>query len=361
MKQDWLDVFLLSGEQTRQIDHARRLSTLRFVNYFVVIVLFIFSVVYITGPPSTLKVTLWLSFVFALLNTLYVSATHHTPRAALSSFIVFTGIIFALALSGGDEGTALYWLYAYPPIIYLVTNSRAGIFMCALVFLGLAALLSLDVFAIEHYSTKEISRFLMSWMFVSFVLFINEHFNNQSFRDLSHINEEKQMQANTDPLTLLPNRRFMDSVYFPFLSRAPLKNLPLTLAIADIDHFKSVNDRLGHDKGDDVLCQVARLMQQQLRSSDVVVRMGGEEFLIALPGTDIDDGQIVIEGIREAIEAACILPEGTGQVTMSFGVTTLTDLGAVTSAIKQADLAMYQAKSDGRNRVGRFAPEPKPH
>ncbi|KMO28077.1 PleD family two-component system response regulator [Methylobacterium aquaticum] len=161
--------------------------------------------------------------------------------------------------------------------------------------------------------------------------------------------------AVTDGLTGLHNRRYLDSYLAGLFSEPSLRERPVALLILDIDRFKSINDRFGHDAGDEVLKEFATRIRAQTRGIDVVTRFGGEEIVVVVPDTGLDAARQVAERIRERIEAAAFeVQRGTCaiDVTVSIGVATRQP-GDDDPAqmLKRADLALYRAKQDGRNRV----------
>jgi diguanylate cyclase (GGDEF)-like protein len=159
--------------------------------------------------------------------------------------------------------------------------------------------------------------------------------------------------ATVDPLTGLGNRQSMRTHLIGERDRAIRQRVPLSLALADIDHFKRVNDTFGHAQGDKVLREVAGVLRSTVRPYDVVYRYGGEEFLICLPGTDCDSGAQALERIRQAIEALAIYDE-LGRpipVTATFGITAITAETSIEDAMEQADKALYEGKHKGRNQV----------
>jgi diguanylate cyclase (GGDEF)-like protein len=178
-------------------------------------------------------------------------------------------------------------------------------------------------------------------------------------RALQHELEEKNRQlehlALTDVLTGLPNRRHFEQALERELGLARRYGHTLSLAIGDIDRFKDVNDRLGHDGGDAVLREVASRLRAVSRAEDFVARVGGEEFALVLPFTDHDGAVALAERARVSVgESPIVCPEGAATVTISLGVATAgptTDLRAA-GLIKQADSALYRAKNAGRDRVG---------
>jgi diguanylate cyclase (GGDEF)-like protein len=128
------------------------------------------------------------------------------------------------------------------------------------------------------------------------------------------------------------------------------------LIMCDLDYFKQVNDTYGHAAGDIVLQQTSKVIQQSIRESDIVIRFGGEEFLAVLLDISEGEGMIIAEKIRLNIQQLKIkVPEGVIQKTISMGVSEFpTDTGTMWSCIKFADVALYRAKEEGRNRSVRF-------
>lgn len=157
-------------------------------------------------------------------------------------------------------------------------------------------------------------------------------------------------QARTDELTGLHNRRSFREILTLALSAARRHHHPLALISIDLDHFKNVNDTLGHSTGDLVLKEFAMLMRELIRSEDVAVRLGGEEFMILLPHADCAAAAALAERIRTAFAqnrgSAAPLT-----VTASFGVAQLQDREEEDALMRRADAALYRAKEKGRNRV----------
>lgn len=157
--------------------------------------------------------------------------------------------------------------------------------------------------------------------------------------------------AARDPLTGLRNRRgFLDSS-----ERVLIGEGNSVLAMIDIDHFKSVNDRFGHAAGDALLRAVGQRLERGLRHSDMAARWGGEEFVVLLPNTQLDEARLVMERLRANVALDPLLgPESTGNtwpVTFSCGLATLRSFAQLGDAAHRADAALYAAKSNGRNRV----------
>lgn len=168
---------------------------------------------------------------------------------------------------------------------------------------------------------------------------------------LEAANQELIHIAMTDALTGCYNRRYFMNTADMELSRMKRHGYPVVVAIADIDHFKNVNDTYGHGVGDTVISAVAKCCDQTIRYEDTMGRLGGEEFAILLPVADSDGAQTVLDRFREAVAALTFDDEGLG-VTISIGLTELSEKDiSIDAALKRADTALYQAKKAGRNRV----------
>lgn len=172
-------------------------------------------------------------------------------------------------------------------------------------------------------------------------------------KKLEKTNIELQNIATKDSLTGIGNRRY----YFEFGDKAfylaKRENKLLSLITIDIDNFKNINDKFGHQVGDDVLKLVASSMESEIRKSDILARVGGEEFSIVLPNTNLDEAMIISEKIRTKIKATSFCTEDIEiSVTGSLGVSQIekddTDLDDIYA---RADKALYKAKSSGKNRV----------
>ncbi len=161
--------------------------------------------------------------------------------------------------------------------------------------------------------------------------------------------------AITDALTGLHNRRYMESHVSKLVGQAVARGKPLAVLVLDIDYFKSINDTYGHDCGDDVLREFAVRVRKSIRGIDLACRMGGEEFVVVMPDTDMAVAATVAERLRRKI-AAEPFPVEQGQkkidVTISIGIAAMEAVNdSVAQLLKRADQALYRAKRDGRNRV----------
>jgi two-component system cell cycle response regulator len=172
--------------------------------------------------------------------------------------------------------------------------------------------------------------------------------------DYARLYERNKQLSITDGLTKLYNHRFFQDALKREFSRSSRHKTPLSLIMLDIDHFKRFNDTHGHQQGDVVLQELARILRSQVRSLDIVARYGGEEFAIIMPDAPGEISHRVAERLRGAVEGHPVAgPEGPLVVTISLGVATVPDPGISnpTELITVADRALYRAKERGRNQV----------
>jgi diguanylate cyclase (GGDEF)-like protein len=168
--------------------------------------------------------------------------------------------------------------------------------------------------------------------------------------------QEVQRLANQDVLTGCINRRHFMALATQEIQRAMRYKRPLSFLMMDIDHFKGFNDQYGHQVGDQLLCHLVTLCQNQLRNVDILGRYGGEEFVVLMPETAGEGAMLASERLRAKIEKMKInTPEGKLSITVSMGLTSLErgfdEMQTLDTLIKSADKALYAAKDAGRNCV----------
>ena len=169
---------------------------------------------------------------------------------------------------------------------------------------------------------------------------------------LRQLNESLKEAALHDPLTGMGNRRYLMERLKAEAERALRKDTAFSLVILDVDHFKAVNDTYGHETGDQLLCEIARIIPLSMRDYDVCGRWGGEEFLLIFPETSVETAAPIAERVREAIKQIT-LPSLAGKhpVSASLGMTNYIPGERYDDAISRADDAMYQAKQSGRDQL----------
>jgi diguanylate cyclase (GGDEF)-like protein len=169
-------------------------------------------------------------------------------------------------------------------------------------------------------------------------------------KELEAANHTIERIARTDALTGLTNRRTLDELLAREIARANRQHQPLTLILADIDHFNQINDTYGYGVGDQALAALGRVFGGQVRTYDVAARFGGEKFALMFPGTTCSDGVAIAERLRRQV-AAVHIPSGPERITISFGVATLAERESGEELIARTDAVLSKAKNSGRNRV----------
>jgi len=237
--------------------------------------------------------------------------------------------------------------------------------------------LLLDIFEkeVQHLSSEQKQQILNKYISVQYNkqtdyklvmkilagVFLLGIFGLYHYRKLSKINKELenlrdalQEQVNHDPMTNLYNRRYFYSIAKELISLSHRENKEISVLMIDIDFFKKVNDTYGHATGDIVIKQLTALMLKHTRKSDIVARLGGEEFAILLPNTHVEGAKNIALKIKKIVETQTINIDNKKQIhfTISIGISKINaDEQAIDAALNRADKALYKAKEHGRNRV----------
>jgi diguanylate cyclase (GGDEF)-like protein len=171
--------------------------------------------------------------------------------------------------------------------------------------------------------------------------------------EIDRLHRQASDQANRDALTGLYNRRYLDSTLERELARCKREGRPLSLMMMDLDHFKQVNDTYGHQGGDEILKEIGALLASHARAGDIACRYGGEEFTLLLPNMPLDAAMERAEQLRAEFAAMAVrFGEFAIRSTLSIGIAVYPEHGKLPDELTQrADLALYRAKAEGRNRV----------
>ena len=262
------------------------------------------------------------------------------PEYAIVASWVFAELViaFATAITGGIDSYALSWLAV--PIVTLPARFGprgvvAGVSFAVALLLVLTLLVPVGDAGPDVYAAVYLGAGIIAVALLSLPLMRS---------DVDH-----RADAVIDGLTGMLNRRALGQRLSELRAQAEVADVPIALVVGDVDHFKRVNDTHGHARGDAVLVDVAYRMRKALRAFDLAYRLGGEEFLVVLPGATTRDAAVVAERIRGEISGE---PVHGLDVTMSFGVAG-SDGGSFDDAavLGAADAALYEAKSAGRDRV----------
>jgi diguanylate cyclase (GGDEF)-like protein len=253
-----------------------------------------------------------------------------------SIFVMTTSLTGCVSIATLLGVPGLFWMYPTLLASFLLVGHRLA---------GMAAVVALGVLALHGRAFVSALEALMFLTSASIVVL---------FALLFALRTEAQRQrlerlATSDPLTGAFNRRTLDGELERAIAWSHRHGSPLGVAVLDLDHFKRINDARGHDVGDRVLIDFVALVQGRSRAEDRLFRMGGEEFLLLLPGTSADALGTVAETLRR--EVAARLSDGVGPVTVSIGAAALAAGETRRAWLARADAALYRAKAAGRDRV----------
>lgn len=296
------------------------------------------------------------STVFAVSQQLQIRFNSPAARTASISLLISCLMVLTLLLlvTGGKDNTGPLWIYLVPP----VTMFFAGFVRGMLALLAYTIVSAILLFALDdkllltQYSYAFKSRLLYSFLTVSFLSAFYEYSRQKSYETALYLSDQFERQAKHDHLTQLLNRRGAQQCLEREYARLQRSQRPFSVAIADIDRFKHINDTLGHEQGDEVLKQISKTFTARLRGQDILARWGGEEFMFIFPETDEASAVKALEQIRQNLsDSPLTINDVEMSVSSSFGVCEVNADNTVSYAIKQADKALYNAKDTGRNRV----------
>ena len=347
---------LIKGAHKDEAEARRRRLTLLFISYVGGTIMAIMAGINIDGDNPYLVTALAVSSAVIYLNLIISYIYPHTDFSYYVAGLIVVFTINALVYTGGYNNTGLYFVYPLIFIQIIVVSFRPALVYVAVTMMIAVFMLFNQDLIYAQYPEEDVSRFLIAMACFICVAFIGENFWHQSRKEMLEENLERMRQANTDPLTKLPNRRFLEAVYFEKVTKDPSNHFPLSTVVVDIDHFKVINDSYGHDVGDEVLIHFTKVMKSAVRTTDIVARTGGEEFLVIFPKATLTQALKLAEIIRGKVEANPFQKDDADpaihhKITASFGVATALTDGNINATLKQADDNLYQAKNSGRNKV----------
>lgn len=283
---------------------------------------------------AALGFPLWIAF------TLYISSTLNNTISRGVWGIVSASLLFA---SGALLSIAVVGFRLSPE------TEMATVLMC-MVFLPMYLLTIGNVSFTRNRKLRETRKKLQLGELA--LLRANEELRKQ-LDEIDLLQQQLHEQVIRDPLTGLYNRRYLDTTLLRELARCKREQRSLSLMMVDIDHFKTINDRYGHQAGDEVLKQIGCLLCDDARAEDVACRYGGEEFLLLQPNMPLDVSQERAEALRAACSAMTFrFQEFRIQTTISIGIASYPEHETSPDQLAhRADLALYRAKTEGRNRV----------
>lgn len=306
------------------------------------LIIFLFS--YFTALCFRIKAVLWIC------------------RISIGSLLL--GLLLVTVVDIG-HGTKLFLFLIFPQVFHILLGNREGLTWDLVTMSCVVLIISIRPDRLDSAYPAFLCRFSVAFICICAVSYIQERIREQYMEqllqeknELTLLNEKVIRLSITDKLTGLYNRGYLDQHLEKEFKRSIRTETPLAIAICDIDHFKRVNDRYGHQAGDKVLAEFSNMLTGSLRKDvDWVARYGGEEFLIVLPGINTVTAVNVVERIRHNVAGRLFKYDRTHiRITASFGVAVLDHRCSSVPAnyemlIQQADHLLYTAKEKGRNQV----------
>jgi diguanylate cyclase (GGDEF)-like protein len=330
---------------------SERKMVIRFFSSIGFIATFLMASTAFINSDYFLAITLTVAAVIFCLAFIGFEKVELAASAILYS--LYTLMLY-LVLTGGSEGTGPIWIFIVSPVTYSIRGLKRGtidliLFLLAIIF----AFISASVLEIYDYEpTQYPYRIVLSFIIVALLSGYYERSREQHNQKIILLSKKNELLATTDHLTGLVNRRFTMEQLTKFKEQQVKSGETPFIVLADIDNFKKVNDKYGHNIGDDALVHLANILNSQLPNNAIASRWGGEEFLIAIPNTDRDSVLKITNGIHKNLnDMPLITAAGTINITISMGVTALNTEKTINVDIKQADELLYLAKAQGKNRT----------
>ncbi len=263
--------------------------------------------------------------------------------------------LYLMVVRSTPDGSSLFWFLLLPPMLMLYLGIQCGTALYALLYTFFLLLFCtpLEQYLAYDYPNSMRARFLLALVGSYIFSFLAELVHVTTHRAFMQATKMLERHALTDPLTALGNRRDFQNYFTTNQAQAIRLNRAFSIAMVDIDFFKRVNDTHGHQIGDFVLCHLAAILTSQLRMADRLFRWGGEEFVILMPDTNLEEARIVAERLRGEVEKTPYIMNGASpiELTISIGLYDGDFADSMVKQISGADENLYKAKNLGRNRV----------
>lgn len=298
-------------------------------------------------------VLLFASFVYFLGYYAYRKFKKIKITSAIILYSLYI-LMFYLIYTGGVKNTGPLWIFIVAPVSVYIHGLKRGLIDMALFVIIITTIMFIPTDMVAHtaYSTEFKLRLICSFVTVTFLSALYEYSREKSYKHTLELSKKYQQLAHHDPLTKLSNRRDALSILKREQARIIRSKEALSIIICDVDHFKKINDQYGHNAGDAVLVELAKIFTHNIRGQDCVVRWGGEEFLFILPQTLAKNANVCAEKIQKKLQDNLVNYKGEDiKVTVSMGIEQFNGNQSIDEIINNADKYLYQAKNAGRNQI----------
>ena len=309
------------------------------------------------GPVWTNLVTLAAGLIITFFYILLLNKGGTSARLTVVilrlTLIIMVFLHFFWLLVEDVEWSGLLWCLVMLPLFFHLLGYQRGLILVLLLISGTTWLLFWpSAFYSSPYSTEILFRFWAAYLILAWISFSVEYIRHQTRQRLQATWRELDIQACTDELTGLANRRGLREYLGKQEQRSTQGEGSYAVILGDMDDFKQINDRYGHDVGDRVLSTVGKLISSLVREDDLAARWGGEELLLLLADTDAEGAKVLAEKVRDCVATSKILVDGESiDLSMSLGVAAQQQDAPLSASLKSADVAMYEAKRRGKNSV----------
>jgi diguanylate cyclase (GGDEF)-like protein len=311
----------------------------------------------VTNSPS-LAILDAIAFIVSVAAIIDLQKNHVLQRAILIGTLNLFFLFIAFAYTNESTDFGLIWTIFFPIFAIKLMGHKKGMLLSGLFYLILLSIAyyEIGIWNNGEWNIRAFLRLSLASAVLTFIIYAYELILQHADAELLKIHEKEAVYLNelhklsvTDTLTGLYNRRRMNEVLQEHVANAARYQDFFALILFDIDNFKHINDDFGHNVGDKVLVILTSATKNLLRKTDYFCRWGGEEFLILLPKTGIEEAAEIAEKLRQEIESTTYPHHD--KVTCSFGVAQYSETPEIENIINQADNALYQAKTTGKNRV----------
>lgn len=289
--------------------------------------------------------------ILAVANALYYLKTKNRIVSTQVLMILLLAVLAALLQIRQNDHLTIVWTIGYPVAAYLFLKREQADYLNIIYISGLLIYLVLNYqdWDAAQFDEGSIANLMIFLVTIALLLRYYNKILNDAAESLKQKNSELERLSITDKLTGLYNRTKIDQSLSYELSQYIRSGQSFAVILGDVDHFKAINDHLGHQKGDQALVHLAQILQTEIRSIDMLGRWGGEEFVIIFPNTEATEALALANRLREQLKVHAH-PE-LGWIKMSFGISGSLPGDTVDSILQRSDRALYQAKTEGRDRA----------